>query len=274
MKNTNKKVLTVQDISCVGQCSLTVALPVISACGIECAILPSAVLSTHTAGFEGFTFRDLSNDFPSIIEHWKKENISFDAVYTGYLGSVYQIEMIKEMFNLLTENGLKIIDPAMGDKGKLYPLFDEEYAKAMAGLAAESDYTLPNVTEAAYMTGTEYKPVYDEDYIKKLVEALLEAGTKNVILTDVSYNDKETGVVVANKDNYSYYRHEKIGEGYHGTGDIFSSVFVGKLIAGCTPESAAQTAADFICKCIKNTVGDKEHWYGVKFEPLLGSLSE
>lgn len=273
MKNSNKKILTVQDISCVGQCSLTVALPVISACGVECAILPSAVLSTHTAGFTGFTFRDFSNDFPAIIEHWKKEDIKFDALYTGYLGSIYQINMVKEMFSLLKPNGLKIIDPAMGDKGKLYPLFDEAYAKAMAELVSISDYTMPNVTEAAFMTGIEYKENYDEAYIKTLVEALLSDGTKNVILTDVSYDSEHTGVVIASKENYTYYRHEKSGEGYHGTGDIFSSVFVGMLTRGLSAEDSAKRGADFVCNCIKNTNGDNNHWYGVKFEPLLGTLS-
>ena len=156
-----KRVLTVQDISCFGQCSLTVALPILSACGVETCILPSAVLSTHTAGFTGFTFRDLTDDMPKILDHWKSENISFDCIYTGYLGSITQIEYVKRMKNELLKDGAKlIVDPAMGDNGKLYSIFDLEYAKEMAKLCAVADVIVPNITEACYMTGVEYKENY------------------------------------------------------------------------------------------------------------------
>ena len=151
---TDKKVLTVQDISCYGQCSITVALPIISACGIETAILPSAVLSTHTGGFTGFTVRDLTDDIPGVVDHWVKEGIAFDTIYTGYLGSIRQMEMIKDMFRRVTTPGaLRIVDPAMADHGKLYYGFDEAYALAMGKLCGEADIVLPNITEAAMMTG-------------------------------------------------------------------------------------------------------------------------
>ena len=134
-----KKILTVQDISCVGQCSLTVALPIISACGVETAVLPSAVLSTHTAGFKGYTFRDLSDDMPDICAHWQKEGITFDAIYTGYLGSQKQIEYVKNIFGSVANgNCVKVVDPAMADNGSLYPGFDRDCAKAMASLCAEA----------------------------------------------------------------------------------------------------------------------------------------
>ena len=179
-----KRVLTIQDISCFGQCSLTVALPILSACGVETVILPSAVLSTHTGGFTGFTFRDLTDDIPSIAAHWKKEGIDFDAIYTGYLGSVKHIDMVKDIFKTLTrENGIKIVDPAMADNGNLYYGFDEVYASAMASLCAEADLVLPNITEACFMTGMEYKEKYDEQYVNDILDALEKAGMKNIILT-------------------------------------------------------------------------------------------
>ena len=147
-----KKLLTIQDISCVGQCSLTVALPIISACGIETAVLPSAVLSTHTAGFSGYTFRDLTEDMPAIKDHWIKENIKFDAIYTGYLGSTKQIDYVADIFDSVGVDGcIKAVDPAMADNGKLYPGFDEEFVKAMKGLCGKADYLIPNITEASFL---------------------------------------------------------------------------------------------------------------------------
>ena len=153
-----KKILTIQDISCVGQCSLTVALPIISACGIETCVLPSAVLSTHTAGFSGYTFRDLTEDMPAITDHWRKEGICFEAIYTGYLGSAKQIDYVANIFDrTAAENCLKIVDPAMADNGKLYPAFDAGFVEAMKGLCGKADYILPNITEACFLTGLPYK---------------------------------------------------------------------------------------------------------------------
>ena len=158
----NAKILTVQDISCVGQCSLTVALPVISACGVETCVLPSAVLSTHTAGFSGYTFRDLTDDMPAINEHWKKEKIAFDAIYTGYLGSARQIGYVKDLLaTVLSEGGVAVVDPAMADNGALYPGFDAAFVEEMKGLCALADYVVPNITEACMLTGVEYKTEYD-----------------------------------------------------------------------------------------------------------------
>ena len=158
----NKRILTVQDISCVGQCSITVALPVISACGIETAILPSAVLSTHTGGFKGFTFRDLTDDIPEIEKHWISEGIQFDAIYTGYLGSRRQIALVGDLFESVgAPDCVRIVDPAMADHGKLYYGFDAEFAATMAGLCGKADIVLPNITEAALMTG---KPFIGDGY--------------------------------------------------------------------------------------------------------------
>lgn len=265
-----KKILTIQDISCVGQCSLTVALPILSAAGCETCILPSAVLSTHTAGFTGYTFRDLTDDMPGIASHWQKEGILFDAVYTGYLGSTKQIDYVKDIIEKLTsKGGFSAVDPAMADNGKLYPAFDSEYVKAMKKLAFSADIILPNITEACFLTDTEYKEKYDEAYINVLLDKLAGSGAKTVILTGVSYKEYRTGVAVLENGKSSYYEHRKIEKGCHGTGDVYASAFVGAYINGKSSYDAARIAADYTVRTIENTQGDASHWYGVKFETCL-----
>ncbi|MEE1042915.1 MAG: pyridoxamine kinase, partial [Clostridia bacterium] len=265
-----KKLLTIQDISCVGQCSLTVALPIISACGIETCVLPSAVLSTHTAGFSGYTFRDLTEDMPDIKKHWEKENIKFDAIYTGYLGSTKQIEYVADIFATCgTENCIKVVDPAMADNGKLYPGFDNEFVNAMKDLCGKADYLVPNITEASFLTDMEYKTEYNREYIDELIEKMYALGCKNIILTGVSYEKGKTGVVVFEKGVYSYYEHKFLPNSCHGTGDIYASSFVGALVRGKDAYNAAKIAADYTVECIKATAEEENHWYGAKFEPVI-----
>ena len=267
------KILTVQDISCVGQCSLTVALPIISACGVETCVLPSAVLSTHTAGFSGYTFRDLTSDMPAIEAHWKKEGITFDAIYTGYLGSTEQIAYVESLCeNVLAEGAKVVIDPAMADNGKLYPGFDAAFVEAMKGLCAKADYLVPNLTEASFLTGLPFKTEYDRAYIDEMLAALAALGAKNVILTGVSYQPATTGVVVYENGVYTYYEHEKIAGGCHGTGDVYASAFVGALVRGKTAYAAAKIAADYTVACSRHTATLDNHWYGAAFEPVLGQL--
>ena len=270
---SDQKILTIQDISCVGQCSLTVALPILSAAGLETCILPSAILSTHTAGFSGYTFRDLTDDIPAIAAHWKKEGIAFDAVYTGYLGSTRQIAYVRDILRaLLLPGGDAIVDPAMADNGKLYPAFDEEYVEAMKGLCFSADIILPNITEACFLTGTEYRESYDEAYIEALLDKLESAGAKTVVLTGVGYREGRTGVAVRERGETRYYEHRRIAKGSHGTGDVYASAFVGALRRGFTAFDAARIAADYTVLCIENTQGDESHWYGVKFEQVLPAL--
>ena len=270
-----QKILTIQDISCVGQCSLTVALPILSACGMETCILPSAVLSTHTAGFSGFTVRDLTEDIPAIRAHWEKEGIQFASIYTGYLGSTEQIDMVQEIFDtLLAEGGSRIVDPAMADNGKLYPAFDMEYVEAMKKLCFGADVLLPNITEACFLTDMPYQENYDRAYIDELLSKMEAAGAKTVILTGVSYREGKTGIVVYENSTYSYYEHQKAAKGCHGTGDVYASAFVGAYLNGKTAYEAAKIAADYTVKCIENTQDDPVHWYGVKFETALKDLME
>lgn len=265
-----QKILTVQDISCVGQCSLTVALPILSAAGMETCILPSAVLSTHTAGFTGFTVRDLTADIPAIAAHWRKENIRFSAVYTGYLGSTEQIAYVQEIFDtLLEKDGLRIVDPAMADNGKLYPAFDAAYVEAMKALAFGADIILPNITEACFLTDTPYREDYDGAWIAALLDRLTAAGAKTIVLTGVGYRPERTGVVVRERGETRYYEHRKIAKGCHGTGDVYAAAFVGALLNGRDAYGAAALAADYTVRCIELTQADPAHWYGVKFELAL-----
>ncbi len=270
-----KRIVTIQDISCVGKCSLTVALPIISAMGVETSIIPTAVLSTHTM-FNNFTCKDLTDEIEPITKHWKEENIGFDAIYTGYLGSFEQIDIIANLFDeFKTPDNIILVDPVMADNGKLYPAFDEAFAKKMATLCAKADIIVPNITEASFMTGMEYKEVYDEAYIKEMLGKLSELGAKISVLTGVSFKEGTTGVMGYDKENdeYFYYANEKLNASYHGTGDIFASTCVGALMNGLDWKEALKIAADYTAECIRITMEDPaKPWYGVNYEEAMPYL--
>ena len=212
---------------------------------------------------------------PDISRHWQKENIKFDGIYTGYLGSTKQIGYVIDIIKNHNKDGAKaIIDPAMADGGKLYPLFNQEYVEAMKGLCACADYVVPNITEAAFLTDMEYKTEYDRAYIDEMVEKLVALGAKNVILTGVSYRAGYTGIVVFENGEYNYYEHEFLPNSCHGTGDIYASAFTGALIKGKTAFEAAKIAADYTVECIKQTEAEENHWYVAKFETALKTLIE
>lgn len=268
-----KRVLTVQDISCVGQCSLTVALPILSACGLETAVLPSAVLSTHTA-FGHFTCRDLTDDMTPIREVWECEKIDFDAIYTGYLGSARQVSEVQSvMRSCLRAGAVRIVDPAMADNGRLYPAFDDQFVGAMRKLCRSADILLPNLTEACLLAGVNYRETYSPDDITELLARLRNAvGERTIVLTGIGYRADRTGVLVASGGETEYYEHRRLGRGCHGTGDVFASVFTGALLRGLAVGAAAKIAADFTVACIERTVTDPLHWYGVRFEGALPRL--
>lgn len=266
----NKKVLTMQDISCYGQCSITVALPIISAWGYETAILPSAILSTHTSGFKNFTVHDLSNEIPKIIHHWKNEGIKYDAFYVGYLGEISHVDLVIQVKNeLLNKGGCFVLDPVMGDNGKLYPAFNDDYVKAIRRLIKEADIILPNLTEACFLTGIEYKEEYDESYIKNVINKLLELGAKKIALTGIAYQKEMTGVVIYDENGYQHFTHRRINKSYHGTGDVYASTFLGAYLSNNDLLKSTKIAAKFVVKAIENTLDDPNHNYSVKFEPLL-----
>ena len=270
-----KRIVTVQDISAVGKCSLTVALPIISACGVECAVLPTAVLSTHTQ-FTGFTFHDLTEEMNPIAAHWSKENITFDAIYTGYLGSFKQIEEVENLFCLFGKEGtLKIVDPAMADGGKLYYGFTPEFAKRMAGLCGKADLILPNLTEASFMLDIPYTETYDKAYIEDVLKKLCGLGAKVSMLTGVSLEEGKIGAMAYDKEKdtfYSYYG-EKLPVSFHGTGDIFSSALTGAVSRGKDLYQAMKIAVDYTAECIRKTLAEENHnTYGVNFEQALPEL--
>ncbi len=270
-----KKILTIQDISCFGKCSITVALPVISAMGVETVILPTAVLSTHTM-FKNFTVKDLTDQLIPITDHWKKEGITFDAIYTGYLGSEEEIEIAKKIFDEFgSEDTLIFIDPVMADNGKMYPAFDQNYAKLNAGLCEKADIIVPNITEACFMTDTEYKETYDEEYIKTLLGRLAALGSKIVVLTGVSLSEGKTGVYGYDtvNDKYFIYQNDRVDASFHGTGDVFSSVSVGAITRGLDMDSAFRLAADYTADTIRVTLDNPDKpWYGVDFETTIPQL--
>ena len=270
-----KRVLTIQDISCLGQCSLTIALPVISALGSETVILPTAVLSTHTM-FKNFTCKDLSDQIEPIENHWKKEGVKFDAIYTGYLGTIEQIDQMKELFrSFKSENTVIVVDPVMADNGKLYPAFNMEYVKKNAELCAEADIIVPNITEAVLMTDMEYKEEYDESYIKELLARLNALGAGISVLTGVSLSKGKTGIMGydSRTEEYFIYQNRRIDASYHGTGDLFSSTFVGELMRGKNWQEAMRIAADYTAHTIEVTLQNPEKpWYGVDFESTVPEL--
>lgn len=271
-----KRVLSVQDISCVGRCSLTVALPILSALGLETAILPTAVLSTHTQ-FQGFTFRDLTCDLNPILEHWKKEAFTFDSVYTGYLGSKEQIDIVVSLFEHYKKTGATLIaDPAMGDNGKLYTGFDMDFVREMRRVCASADIIVLNMTEASMMLGIEFRAGgYDEAYIKDVLKRLCDMGAKTSVLTGVSFEESRLGAMAydSEKDTFHSYFTEKLPVTYHGTGDCFASAFAGGITRGLGMDASLKLAADFILESMKRTLADPDRrFYGVNFEEALPAL--
>lgn len=267
-----KRILTIQDISCVGHCSTTVVLPVISACGQECCILPSAVLSTHTGGFGKPAIRNLTDSMEGIRNHLKEAGITFDAIYVGYLGSIAAIQETKAiMKELLAPGGKIIVDPAMADNGKLYSGFDDAYVEAMKDLCQCAHVVMPNITEAAIFAGMPYEEILTRDYVESLLQSM---GAVDVVLTGVGFAPEETGAAVRTAEGIHYVTSPKVGRGYHGTGDLFAAAFTGAWMGGKTMEKAADIAAKFVCRCVENTVSDSNHWYGTKFETAIPYLIE
>ena len=273
-----KRVVTIQDVSCFGKCSVTVALPLISAMGIECAIIPTAVLSTHTGGFSGFTFTDLTEDIPRIADHWKKYDLKFDTIYTGYLGSTKQIDYVIDFIEKFKgESTLVCVDPAMADKGKLYTGFDSDFPSHMARLCAKADIIVPNITEACFMTGTEYKESYDEGYIKELLRKLTDLGCPKAVLTGIKYEKDTQGATFYDSTTGEYYTYlgEQMPRDFHGTGDTFASIFAGALTRGLDIKASLNLAVDFTVECIRTTIPFADvHPYGPMFEKCIPYLVE
>lgn len=269
-----KRILTIQDISCLGQCSLTVALPILSAMGHETCVLPTAVLSTHTGGFGRPAVVQLGPNLGDFRRHWQSQGILFDGILVGYLGSLAAVEETRTILEeMLAPKGVVIVDPAMADNGRLYAGFDETYVEAMKGLCGQADILLPNLTEAALLAGEPYRESLEQGGW----ENLLPQG-KTTVLTGVGERPGQTGVAISAQGQIRRYSHRKFPKSYHGTGDMFAAVFAGSLFRGeVTLDTLTQSAAlgaDFVCRAIAATENDPAHWYGVKFETVLPWLTE
>ncbi len=271
-----KKILTIQDFSCVGKCSLTVAIPIISAFGVEACALPTALLSTHTQ-FSNWTFKNLCSEINPITEAWKKENISFDGICTGYLGAVDLIDTVKDIVkSFIKKDGIVMIDPAMGDNGKLYKNFNMDYVKATKNFCALADVITPNITEASFMLDKEYRDDYNYDYLLDICKELNQNGAKNVILTGIKKNEHQIGAFcLLNGDEIFEYYTEREAKDFHGTGDIYSSTVYGALMNGKTMKEAVKFACDFTKHCISVTLKDPAHpFYAVNFEQCISDISD
>lgn len=276
--NTQKRVAAIHDISCFGRCSLTVALPIISAAGVECSVIPTAVLSTHTGGFDGFTYRDLTDDILPIADHWQSLGLSFDAIYTGFLGSFAQLDIVSEIFDRFkTADNLILVDPVMADNGKLYTIFPENFPQGMRKLCEKADVIVPNITEASLMLGEPYhEGPYEPAFIEGLLKKLAALGSKQVVLTGVFFNETELGAAAYDcaAQTVHYAMSERIEGYYHGTGDVYGSALLSALLNGCSLARASEIAVNFTAGSIRRTKdAGTDIRYGVNFEMGLSELA-
>ncbi|MDR1204787.1 MAG: pyridoxamine kinase [Peptococcaceae bacterium] len=272
-----KRVAAIHDISCFGRCSLTVALPILSAAGIETPVIPTAVLSTHTGGFEGYTYRDLTQDVMPVVRHWRGLGLEFDGIYTGFLGSLEQVDIVSECFDLLRgKDTLVVVDPVMADNGKLYPIFPSDFPKAMRKLCAKADVIVPNLTEAALLLDEPYhEGPHDKAGIDRMLEALHRLGPARVVITGVSFDGKRLGAVVsdARTGERAFASELRIDPMYHGTGDVFASALTAALLHGCPLARAGEIAVKFTVDSIARTKeAGTDNRFGVNFEEGLGGL--
>ena len=276
MKTLSKlpRMAAVNDISGLGKCSLTVALPIVSATGVECCCIPTALLSTHTGGFTGWTLNDLSGDIVPIAEHWHELGVHFDAVYSGYLASEKQGELLGKAIDLIkSDDTLIIVDPAMADNGKYYTNLDDRMAKCFRELIKKADIITPNITEACFITETPYMPApQTKELVNELLEKLSALGPKIVAITGVSFEEGKVGI--AARDNVSGKDCVVMSEAregtFHGSGDVFGSAFAALLTRGAGLDDALRIAESFVAESIERTElrGTPRH-YGLDFEGAL-----
>lgn len=270
-----KRALAIHDISGFGRCSLTVALPILSAAGIECSCLPTAVLSTHTGGFTGYTYRDLTEDILPMAEHWKSLELPFDALYTGYLGSVDQVDLMIRLFDMLSgPETIRLVDPVMADHGKLYPGFAPDFPQQMKRLCARADVIIPNITEATLMLGRPYREgPFEKEYVEQILSELAALGPKKVVLTGMYFNDTELGTACWEDGRISYAFAPRIEGQYHGSGDVWGSAFLSALLCGKDLQAACQVACDYTSQSVDATrISGSDIRFGLRFEATLPGL--
>ncbi len=276
-----KRILSVQDISCFGKCSNTVALPILSAAGVECVPLPTALLSTHTGGFTGYTFLDLTKEMEKILAHFTSLSLSFDMVYTGYFGHTAQMAAVKAALPaLLGEDGCFLVDPVLGDGGRLYSIYDGAFVSAMRDFCHGADIITPNVTEACFLAGIPYEgDTFDTGRMETLFAALQTLSVGAAVITGVRFGEKEDSIGVSVMD-YKTGRRLTLSAGridapVHGTGDVFASALAAYLLAGFSLREALSHTVSFTTDALTETTEVLEtHAYGVRFEDSLYKLSK
>lgn len=284
LRQRQKSAAAIHDISCFGKCSLTVALPILSAAGIETPVIPTAVLSTHTGGFTGFTYRDLTEDIQPVADHWMSLGLGFDAVYTGFLGSFEQINIVSNCFDMFKASGRKqqkdtlvVVDPVMADDGALYAIFPENFPGQMRMLCEKADVIVPNITEAALLLGIPYHDgTCAQGEIESMLHGLSELGPKQVVITGVSYDGVQLGAASydARTSTAAYAYRARIDPMYHGTGDVFASVLTAALLHGASLPQACEAAVQFTVDSIARTkAAGTDMRFGVDFETGLCGLS-
>ena len=267
-KDYQKRVAAIHYLSGFGKCSLTVALPILSAAGIEACAMPTAILSTHTGGISGYTYRDLTSDMRAFMQHWKSLDIQFDATYSGFLGSFEQLDLVKEVFELFrSQNNMILVDP------ELYRIFQPEFATGMRSLCRKADIIVPNLTEAALLLEESYHPgPYTQAYIEKILKKLSKLGPKKIVLTGVYFEEKKLGAATYDqrKDSTDYLFSERIPGSYHGTGDVFASALLSGLLNNFSLSESAQIAVNFTADSIRRTYNVKtDYRFGVNFEQCI-----
>ena len=271
-----KKVLAIHDISCLGRCSLTAAIPIISVAGVEVVPLPTAVLSTHTGGFTHFTFRDLTEDMAAITKHWKMLGYQFDIIYTGYVGSLEQVDIVKNIIETFRKDDtLVIVDPVMADAGAYYSMITPDFAVGMRELCEMADIITPNLTEAAFLLEREYKEHYTKEETEEILRALSVLGPEKIVLSGVSVDGNTIGAASYDRltDSVSYAIEEKMGGFYHGTGDTFASALIAALAKDFSVNEAAEIAVQYTLACIKRTYAEgTDTRFGVDIENELPTL--
>jgi pyridoxine kinase len=272
MEKHQPRVAAIHDISGFGKCSLTVALPILSAAGIETSVMPTAVLSTHTGGFSGFTYRDLTNDLTSFASHWKSLDIRFDAIYTGFLGSFDQLDIVSQFLDdFKTDQNVILVDPVMADNGKLYSLFNLEFVKGMRRLCEKADIIVPNITEACLLTGIEYREgPYSNEFITELLKSLSKIGPQRIVLTGVYFDNEQLGAATFDRNEVDYILGKKISGFYHGTGDVFASALLSGLLNNFDLKDSTQIAVNFTTASIRRThEAGTDVRFGVNFEQSI-----
>lgn len=284
MKHTQepKRVCAIHDLSAYGRCALTVVIPTLSALGIQTIPLPTALMSTHTGGFEDIYIRDLSEDMRSMAAHWEKLGVKFDSIYSGFLLSTEQGQIVAEVIEKFrTPDTLVLVDPVMGDDGELYSTCTEEMKDEMIALCKSADLITPNLTEACILTGRKYpterflSEKEANDYAASLLDSLSELCAKTAV-TGIEYVEcGESFVMTACADNgrRKFFPQKKVGASYPGTGELFASVMLGKMLGGCDFFTSAEFSGSFVADTILASDGViKERRQGTALETALAYL--